>query len=144
MILEIANDIEEVLKKEGLVGQRIGSGFCFLDNSRDVQFEYASQEVKDYFSKIEEVIKKVSAQYPADFGISLRFREDSFSFYVKPIEKLEESGPLPEAPACEDQQQIKEPADEDIDVDSYKRGWRDCMKEMMEKFKSLEDDIKNM
>ena len=125
MILEIANDIEEVLKKEGLVGQRIGSGFCFLDNSRDVQFEYASQEVKDYFSKIEEVIKKVSAQY-ADFGISLRFREDSFSFYVKPIEKP------------------KEPVDEDIDVDSYKRGWRDCMKEMMEKFKSLEDDIKNM
>ena len=122
MILEIANDIEEVLKKEGLVGQRIGSGFCFLDNSRDVQFEYASQEVKDYFSKIEEVIKKVSAQY-ADFGISLRFREDSFSFYVKPIEK---------------------PEDEDIDVDSYKRGWKDCMKEMMEKFKSLEDDIKNM
>ena len=122
MILEIANDIEEVLKKEGLVGQRIGSGFCFLDNSRDVQFEYASQEVKDYFSKIEEVIKKVSAQYAADFGISLRFREDSFSFYVKP----------------------KEPADEDIDVDSYKRGWEDCMKEMMEKFKSLEDDIKNM
>lgn len=125
MILEIANDIEEVLKKEGLVGQRIGSGFCFLDNSRDVQFEYASQEVKDYFSKIEEVIKKVSAQY-AGFGISLRFREDSFSFYVKPIEKPEESG------------------DEDIDVDSYKRGWKDCMKEMMEKFKSLEDDIENM
>ena len=125
MILEIANDIEEVLKKEGLVGQRIGSGFCFLDNSRDVQFEYASQEVKDYFSKIEEVIKKVSAQY-AGFGISLRFREDSFSFYVKPIEKPEESG------------------DEGADTESYKRGWRDCMKEMMEKFKSLEDDIKNM
>lgn len=121
MILEIANDIEEVLKKEGLVGQRIGSGFCFLDNSRDVQFEYASQEVKDYFSKIEEVIKKVSAQY-AGFGISLRFRKDSFSFYVKP----------------------KESVDEDIDIDSYKRGWKDCMKEMMEKFKSLEDDIKNM
>lgn len=125
MILEIANDIEEVLKKEGLVGQRIGSGFCFLDNSRDVQFEYASQEVKDYFSKIEEVIKNVSAQY-ADVGINLRFREDSFSFYVKP-EKSEESGP-----------------NEDIDVDSYKRGWKDCMGEMMEKFKSLEDDIKNM
>ena len=127
MILEIANDIEEVLKKEGLVGQRIGSGFCFLDNSRDVQFEYASQEVKDYFSKIEEVIKKVSAQY-AGFGISLRFREDSFSFYVKPIEKP------------------KEPVDvdEDVDIEYYKRGWKDCMKEMMEKFKSLEDDIKNM
>jgi len=129
MILEIANDIEEVLKKEGLVGSRIGSGFCFLDNSRDVQFEYASQEVKDYFSKIEEVIKKVSTQY-AGFGISLRFREDSFSFYVKPIEKPKESGPIPE--------------DEGIDTESYKRGWKDCMKEMMEKFKSLEDDIDHM
>ena len=139
MVLEIANDIEASLESKGLVGKRIGSGFCFLDNSRDVQFEYASQEVKDYFSKIEEVIKNVSAQY-ADFGISLRFREDSFSFYVKPIEKPENSGPVPEASACE----AKEPVDEGVDTESYKRGWRDCMKEMMEKFKSLEDDIKNM
>lgn len=139
MILEIANDLEEALKKERLVGQRLGSGFCFLDNSRDVQFEYASQEVKDYFSKIEEVTKRVSAQY-ADVGISLRFREDSFSFYVKPIEKPENSGPVPEAPVCE----AKEPIDEGIDTESYKRGWKDCMKEMMEKFKSLEDDIANM
>ena len=135
-LLKVSNDIEEALKKEGLVGQRLGSGFCLLDNSRDVQFEYASQEVKDYFSKIEEVIKKVSAQ-DADVGINLRFREDSFSFYVKPIEKPEDSGPIPEAPK-------EEPVDEDVDTESYKRGWRDCMKEMMKKFKSLEDDIKNM
>lgn len=135
-LLKISNDIEEALKKEELVGQRLGSGFCFLDNSRDVQFEYASQEVKDYFSKIEEVIKKVSAQ-DADVGINLRFRENSFSFYVKPIEKPEDSGPIPEAPK-------EEPVDEGVDTESYKRGWRDCMKEMMEKFKSLEDDIKNM
>lgn len=143
MILEISNEIEEALKNEGLVGRRLGSGFCLLDNSRDVQFEYASQEVKDYFSKIEEVIKNISSQH-ADIGISLRFRDDSFSFYVKPIEKPEDSGPCPEAPVCEDQQQIKEPVDEGIDTESYKRGWKDCMKEMMEKFKSLEDDIKNM
>ena len=138
-LLKVSNDIEEALKKEGLVGQRLGSGFCFLDNSRDVQFEYASQEVKDYFSKIEEVIKNVSAQ-DADVGINLRFREDSFSFYVKPIEKPEDSGPAHEAPAPE----AEEPVDEGIDTESYKRGWRDCVKEMMEKFKSLEDDIKNM
>ena len=124
-LLKISNDIEEALKKEGLVGQRIGSGFCFLDNSRDVQFEYASQEVKDYFSKIEEVIKNVSAQ-DADVGINLRFREDSFSFYVKPIEKPEEFGPTPEAPAHE----ATEPVDEGIDTESYKRGWKDCMKEI--------------
>lgn len=60
MILEISNEIEEALKNEGLVGQRIGSGFCLLDNSRDVQFEYASNEVKDYFSKIEKVINEFS------------------------------------------------------------------------------------
>ena len=136
MIIEISNEIEEALKNEGLVGQRIGSGFCFLDNSRDVQFEYASQEVKDYFSKIEEVIKKVSAQ-DADVGINLRFKNDNFSFYVKPIEKPEDSGPVPEAPK-------EELVDEGVDTESYKRGWKDCMKEMMEKFKSLEDDIKNM
>ena len=45
MTLKIANEIEEALNKEGLVGNRIGSGFCFLDNSRDVQFEYSSNEV---------------------------------------------------------------------------------------------------
>ena len=135
-LLKVSSDIEEALKKEELVGQRVGSGFCFLDNSRDVQFEYASQEVKDYFSKIEKVIKDVSAQH-ADIDISLRFRDDSFSFYVKPIEKPEDSGPVPEAPK-------EEPVDEGVDTESYKRGWKDCMKEMMEKFKSLEDDIKNM
>ena len=35
-LLKVSNDIEEALKKEGLVGQRLGSGFCLLDNSRDV------------------------------------------------------------------------------------------------------------
>lgn len=135
-LLKISSNIEEALKKEGLVGRRLGSGFCLLDNSRDVQFEYASQEVKDYFSKIEEIIKKVSAQ-DADVGINLRFKNDNFSFYVKPIEKPEDSGPIPEAPK-------EEPVDEGVDTESYKRGWKDCMKEMTEKFKSLEDDIKNM
>ena len=133
-LLKVSNDIEEALKKEGLVGQRLGSGFCFLDNSRDVQFEYASQEIKDYFSKIEKVIKDVSAQ-DADVGISLRFREDSFSFYVKPIEKPEESGSIPEAPAPE----AEKSADEGIDTESYKRGWQDCVKEMMEKLKSIKN-----
>ena len=134
MILEVSNEIEEALKKEGLVCQQLGSGFCFLDNSRDVQFEYASQEVKDYFSKIEEVIKNISSQH-ADIDISLRFRNDNFSFYVKPIEKPEDSGPIPEAPACE----AEESADESIDTESYKRGWQDCVKEMMEKLKSIKN-----
>ena len=138
MILEISNEIEEALKNKGLVGQRIGSGFCLLDNSRDVQFEYSSNDVKDYFSKIEKVINEFTEKYK-DYEIVIRFRNDSFSFYVKPIEKPEESDPIPEAPACEDQQQIKEPVDEGIDTESYKRGWQDCVREMMEKLKSIKN-----
>lgn len=117
MILEISNEIEEALKNKGLVGRRIGSGFCLLDNSRDVQFEYSSNEVKDYFSKIEKVINEFTEKYK-DYEIVIHFRNDSFSFYVKPIE---------------------ESADESIDTDSYKRGWQDCVREMMEKLKSIKN-----
>lgn len=134
MILEISNEIEEALKSEGLVGRRIGSGFCLLDNSRDVQFEYSSNEVKDYFSKIEKVINKFSEKYK-DYEIVIRFRNDSFSFYVKPIEKSEESDPIPEAPAHE----AEESVDESFDPESYERGWQDCVKEMMEKLKSIKN-----
>lgn len=134
MILEISNEIEEALKSEGLVGRRIGSGFCLLDNSRDVQFEYSSNEVKDYFSKIEKVINKFSEKYK-DYEIVIRFRNDSFSFYVKPIEKSEESDPIHEAPAHE----AEESVDEGFDSESYKRGWQDCVKEMMEKLKSIKN-----
>ena len=131
MILEISNEIEEALKNEGLVGKRMGSGFCLLDNSRDVQFEYASNEVKNYFSKIEKVINKFTEKYK-DYEIVIRFRNDSFSFYVKPIEK---SSPIPEAPAHE----VEESVDEGFDSESYKRGWQDCVKEMMEKLKSIKN-----
>ena len=87
MTLKIANEIEEALNKEGLVGKRMGSGFCFLDNSRDVQFEYSSNEVKEYFSKIEKVISEFTTKYE-DYEITVRFKNNSFSFYVKPpVEK---------------------------------------------------------
>ena len=134
MILEISNEIEEALKSEGLVGRRIGSGFCLLDNSRDVQFEYSSNEVKDYFSKIEKVINEFTEKYK-DYEIVIRFRNDSFSFYVKPIEKSEDSSSIPEAPAHE----AEESVDEGFDSESYKRGWQDCVKEMMEKLKSIKN-----
>ena len=89
MTLKIANEIEEALNKEGLVGKRMGSGFCFLDNSRDVQFEYSSNEVKEYLSKIEKVISKFTTKYE-DYEITVRFKNNSFSFYVKPpVEKKE-------------------------------------------------------
>ena len=89
MTLKIANEIEEALNKEGLVGKRMGSGFCFVDNSRDVQFEYSSNEVKEYLSKIEKVISEFTTKYE-DYEITVRFKNNSFSFYVKPpVEKKE-------------------------------------------------------
>ena len=90
MTLKIANEIEEALNNEGLVGKRMGSGFCFLDNSRDVMFEYSSNEVKEYLSKIEKVISEFTTKYE-DYDVSIRFRKNSFSFYVKPL--VEENEP---------------------------------------------------
>lgn len=90
MTLKIANEIEEALNNEGLVGKRMGSGFCFLDNSRDVMFEYSSNEVKEYLSKIEKVISEFTTKYE-DYDVTIRFRNNSFSFYVKP--PVEENEP---------------------------------------------------
>ena len=90
MTLKIANEIEEALNNEGLVGKRMGSGFSFLDNSRDVMFEYSSNEVKEYLSKIEKVISEFTTKYE-DYDVSIRFRKNSFSFYVKPL--VEENEP---------------------------------------------------
>ena len=89
MTLKIANEIEEALNNEGLVGKRMGSGFCFLDNSRDVQLEYSSNEVKEYFSKIEKVISEFTTKYEG-YEITVRFRNNNFSFYVKPPIKKNE------------------------------------------------------
>ena len=105
MTLKIANEIEEALNKEGLVGKRMGSGFCFLDNSRDVMFEYSSNEVKEYFSKIEKVISEFTTKYEG-YEVVIRFRNNSFSFYVKPpVEKKEPAKCVDEA--------IDEAVDED-------------------------------
>ena len=97
MTLKIANEIEEALNNEGLVGKRMGSGFCFLDNSRDVMFEYSSNEVKEYFSKIEKVISEFTTKYE-DYEVVVRFRNNSFSFYVKPpVEKKDPAKCIDEA-----------------------------------------------
>ena len=107
MTLKIANEIEEALNNEGLVGKRMGSGFCFLDNSRDVMFEYSSDEVKEYLSKIEKVISEFTTKYE-DYDVSIRFRKNSFSFYVKP--PVEENEPA----KCADEA-VDEVADEAVD-----------------------------
>ena len=107
MTLKIANEIEEALNNEGLVGKRMGSGFSFLDNSRDVMFEYSSNEVKEYLSKIEKVISEFATKYE-DYDVTIRFRNNSFSFYVRPL--IEEKEPV----KCADEA-VDETVDETVD-----------------------------
>ena len=81
-LLGIATEIENKLKEKKLVDRRFGSGFCFIDNSRDVQLEYP-KAVRDYFSQLEETIAEVTKNNP-EVEVTLKYRSDNFSFYVKP------------------------------------------------------------
>ena len=81
-LLGIATEIENKLKEKKLVDKRLGSGFCFIDNSRDVQLEYP-KAVRDYFSQLEETIAEVTKNNP-EVEVTLKYRSDNFSFYVKP------------------------------------------------------------
>lgn len=83
-LLKTATEIENKLKEKGLVGKRVGSGFCFIDNSRDVQLEYL-QSIKVYFSQLEEAIAEVTKNN-LEVEVTLKYRSDNFSFYVKPAE----------------------------------------------------------
>ena len=81
-LLGTATEIENKLKEKKLVDKRLGSGFCFIDNSRDVQLEYP-KAVRDYFSQLEETIAEVTKNNP-EIEVALEYRSNNFSFYVKP------------------------------------------------------------
>ena len=81
-LLGIATEIENKLKEKKLIDKRLGSGFCFIDNSRDVQLEYP-KAVRDYFSQLEETIAEITKNNP-EVEVTLKYRSDNFSFYVKP------------------------------------------------------------
>lgn len=81
-LLKTATEIENKLKEKKLVDKRLGSGFCFIDNSRDVQLEYP-KAVRDYFNQLEETIAEVTKDNP-EVEVTLKYRSDNFSFYVKP------------------------------------------------------------
>ncbi len=106
-MLKVAEEIEEKLKSVGLVGSRLGSGFCFLDNSRDVQFEYTKEIVEgikeitnDYHANLEKIVNEVISQYD-DLRVSFTYRLDNFSFYISP--KREECECKCEEEVCEDE-----------------------------------------
>lgn len=81
-LLKIATEIENKLKEKKLIDRRFGSGFCFIDNSRDVQLEYP-KAIRDYFSQLEETIAEITKNNP-EVEVTLKYRSDNFSFYVKP------------------------------------------------------------
>lgn len=81
-LLGIATEIENKLKEKKLIDRRLGSGFCFIDNSRDVQLEYP-KTVRDYFSQLEETIAEITKNN-LEVEVTLNYRSDNFSFYVKP------------------------------------------------------------
>ena len=95
-MLKVAEEIEEKLKSASLVGTRIGSGFNFVDNSRDVQFNYTpciieniKTTTKNYHTNIEKVVNEVISRYD-DLEARFTYRLDNFSFYIKPKkEKVE-------------------------------------------------------
>ena len=95
-MLKVAEEVEEKLNSVGLVGPRIGSGFSFADNSRDVQFNYTSGIIEgvkaiteNYHRDIEKVVNEVISKYD-DLKVRFTYRLDNFSFYIAPKrEKVE-------------------------------------------------------
>lgn len=104
-MLKVAEEVEEKLNSVGLVGPRIGSGFSFADNSRDVQFNYTSGIIEgvkaiteNYHRDIEKVVNEVISKYD-DLKVRFTYRLDNFSFYIAPKrEKVE----CKEEEVCED------------------------------------------
>ena len=95
-MLKVAEEVEEKLNSAGLVGPRIGSGFSFVDNSRDVQFNYTSGIIEgvkaitdNYYRDIEKVVNEVISKYN-DLKVRFTYRLDNFSFCIAPKrEKVE-------------------------------------------------------
>lgn len=89
-MLKVVEEVEEKLNRVGLVGPRIGSGFNFVDNSRDVQFNYTSGIIEgvkaiteNYHRDIEKVVNEIISKYN-DLKVRFTYRLDNFSFYIKP------------------------------------------------------------
>ena len=77
-VMEISEKIENELKKNNLVGARIGSGYHFPSGERDVQYDYNTKN-KDT-DAITDVVESVAKSYKAKYRI--RFSDEWFTFYI--------------------------------------------------------------
>ena len=108
-MMKVSQEVEEKLNSVGLVGPRIGSGFSFVDNSRDVQFNYTSGIIEgvkaiteNYHRDIEKVVNEVISKYD-DLEARFTYRLDNFSFYIKPKrEKVKCEEEVCEDACCEE------------------------------------------
>ena len=108
-MLKVAEEVEEKLNNVGLVGPRIGSGFSFVDNSRDVQFYYTpgvteciKENTKNYHTNIEKVVNEIISKYD-DLEVRFTYRLDNFSFYISPKrEKVKCEEEVCEDACCEE------------------------------------------
>ena len=77
-VLELSTRIENKLKENNLVGERIGSGFYFPTGERDVQYEYNPKNIN------KEAITAIVEGYAKTFKAKgrVKFGDDSFTFYV--------------------------------------------------------------
>ena len=107
-MLKVAEEVEEKLNSVGLVGPRIGSGFSFADNSRDVQFNYPQnitegikETTKDYHTNLEKVVNEVISKYD-DLEVRFTYRLDNFSFYIAPKREKVDCEEVCEEEYCEE------------------------------------------
>lgn len=88
-IMEICNNIEKRLIDEGLVGKRLGSGYCFLDQSRNVVFETIEGKGND--ARAWEIVKEETSK-DESFSCDHFYKADekdpnlycNFGFIIKP------------------------------------------------------------
>ena len=77
-VLELSNKIENKLKENNLVGDRIGSGFYFPTGERDVQYDYNSKNINK--EQITAIVESLAKSNHAKCRI--RFTDKWFTFYV--------------------------------------------------------------
>ena len=77
-VLELSNKIENKLKENNLVGDRIGSGFYFPTGERDVQYDYNPKNINK--EQITAIVEGTAKSNHAKCRI--RFADEWFTFYV--------------------------------------------------------------
>ena len=77
-VMELSNKIENKLKENNLVGERIGSGFYVPTGERDVQYEYNPKNIN--IEAITAIVESLAKSNHAKSRI--KFTPEWFTFYI--------------------------------------------------------------